>query len=82
MGVLTAGHDETAARLSDLIDHELSGLRRRRVERHLRRCESCRALMRSLATTVERLRALAHDLPPRPELAERVVGRLRTEEAT
>jgi len=82
MGVLTADHDETAAHLSDLIDDELGALRRSRIERHLRRCEGCRALMRSLATTVERLRGLARDLPPHPDLAERVVGRLRAEEAT
>jgi anti-sigma factor RsiW len=81
MGVLTADHDETAAHLSDLIDDELGGLRRSRVERHLRRCEGCRALMRSLASTVERLRGLASDLPPQPQLAERVVGRLRAEGA-
>jgi anti-sigma factor RsiW len=82
MGVLTAGHDETAAHLSDLIDHELSGLRRSRIERHLRRCEGCLALMQSLASTVDRLRGLARDLPPQPELAEPIVRRLRAEQAT
>lgn len=81
MGVLTASHEETAAHLSDLIDDELSGIRRSRIERHLRRCEGCLALMRSLASTVERLRGLRRDLPPQPQLAERVVGRLRAEKA-
>jgi anti-sigma factor RsiW len=82
MGLLTAGHDETAAHLSDLIDDELGTIRRGRIERHLRDCDGCRALLRSLTSTVDRLRALARDLPPQPRLAERVVGRLRAEGAT
>jgi anti-sigma factor RsiW len=81
MGVLTASHDETAAHLSDLIDHELSAIRRSRVERHLRGCEGCRALLRSLSSTIDRLRGLARDLPPQPQLAERIVARLGAEAA-
>jgi anti-sigma factor RsiW len=81
MGVLTASHEETAAHLSDLIEHELGAIRRSRIERHLRGCDGCRALLRSLTSTVARLRALARKLPPQPQLAERVVGRLRAEGA-
>lgn len=76
-----ASHDETAAHLSDLIDDELHGIRRSRVERHLRRCEGCRALLSSLAATIERLRGLSRDLPAHPDLADRIVGRLRAEGA-
>jgi predicted anti-sigma-YlaC factor YlaD len=80
MGVLTANHDETAAHLSDVIDNELGGVRRRRIERHLRHCEGCRALLRSLASTVERLRDLSlRELPADPGLAQRVVAQLRAE---
>jgi predicted anti-sigma-YlaC factor YlaD len=81
MGILTASHEETAVHLSDLIDLELSGLRRRRIERHLRDCEGCRALLRSLTSVVDRLRDLARDLPPQPQLADEIVGRLRAEGA-
>jgi predicted anti-sigma-YlaC factor YlaD len=77
MGVLTASHNETAAHLSDLLEDDLGGIRRSRVERHLRRCEGCRAVLSSLAATIERLRGLAPDLPAHPELADRIVGRLR-----
>lgn len=80
MGVLSASHDETAAHLSELIDDELSGIRRSRVERHLRRCEGCRALLRSLVSTLERLRGLSRpDVPANPALAELVVAQLRGE---
>jgi anti-sigma factor RsiW len=82
MGILTASHEETAAHLSNLIDHELGTIRRSRIERHLRGCDGCRALLRSLASTVDRLRALARDLPPQPQLADQVLGRLRAEGAT
>jgi anti-sigma factor RsiW len=81
MGLLTATHDETASHLSDLVDQELGAIRRRRIERHLRGCDGCRALLRSFTSTVERLRALARDLPPQPQLVKRVVGRLRAEGA-
>jgi anti-sigma factor RsiW len=81
MGLLTASHDETAAHLSDLIDHELGSIRRRRIERHLRACDGCRALLSSFSSTVDRLRTLARDLTPQPQLAERVVARLRAEGA-
>jgi anti-sigma factor RsiW len=82
MGVLAASHEETAAHLSDLIDRELGAIRRRRIERHLRDCDGCRALLRSLTSTVDRLRALARNLPSQPQLADRVLGRLRAEGET
>jgi anti-sigma factor RsiW len=83
MGALTASHEETAARMSDLIDGELRGLRRSRVERHLRRCEGCRALLRSLSATVERLRDFSRrDMQADPALADRVVARLQEETAS
>jgi anti-sigma factor RsiW len=80
MGLLAASHEETAEHLSDLIDDELSRIRRSRIERHLRGCEGCRALLRSLTATVERLRGLARrDIAPDPRLADRVVAQLRGE---
>jgi predicted anti-sigma-YlaC factor YlaD len=83
MGVLTASHEETAAHLSDVIEAELSAVRRSRIERHLRRCEGCRALLRSLTSTVERLRDLSRrDVPANPGLAEQVVAQLRAEPAS
>jgi anti-sigma factor RsiW len=83
MGVLTAGHEETAAHLSDLVDGELSGFRRSRVERHLHRCDGCRALLRSLAATVERLRDFSRrEMQADPALADRVVARLQAETAS
>jgi anti-sigma factor RsiW len=83
MGVLTASHDETAAYLSDVIDGELRRIRRSRIERHLRSCEGCRALLRSLTSTVERLRGLSpRDFAAQPGFAERVVAQLRQEAAS
>jgi predicted anti-sigma-YlaC factor YlaD len=80
MGILTANHDETSAHLSDVIDDELSGIRRSRIERHLRRCAGCRALLRSLASTVERLRDLSRrEVATDPGFAERVVAQVRGE---
>jgi anti-sigma factor RsiW len=80
MGLLTADHEETAAHLSALVDRELGTIRRSRIERHLRHCAGCRALLQSLVSTIDRLRALTHDLPAQPQLADRIVGRLRAEE--
>jgi anti-sigma factor RsiW len=83
MGILTASHDETAAYLSDVIDDELRRIRRSRIERHLRGCEGCRALLRSLTSTVERLRDLSRrDVPASPRFTERVVAQLRQEAAS
>jgi anti-sigma factor RsiW len=80
MGLLTADHDETAEHLSALIDLELGAIRRSRIERHLRGCDGCRALLQSLVSTIDRLRALRRDLPAQPKLADRVIGRIRAEE--
>jgi predicted anti-sigma-YlaC factor YlaD len=80
MGLLTASHEETAAYLSDVIDDELRRIRRSRIERHLRGCEGCRALLRSLASTVERLRDLSRrEVAANPGFADRVVAQLRQE---
>jgi anti-sigma factor RsiW len=83
VGILTASHEETAAHLSDVVDDELSRIRRSRIERHLRRCEGCQALLRSFASTVERLRGLSRrEVPANPALAEQVVAQLRAEPAS
>jgi predicted anti-sigma-YlaC factor YlaD len=66
-----------------MIDGELSRMRRSRIERHLRRCEGCRALLHSLASTVERLRDVSRRrIPADPGLAERIIEQIRTEAAS
>ena len=72
--------EETYDSLSDHLENELRGLRKRRVLNHLARCERCRALMLSLKNAVEQIRTLARVQPPlAPSLADAVVGRIRHE---
>ncbi len=73
---------ETGEQLSDHLDGTLQRGRARRVARHLRYCRRCRALYRSLADTVERVRALGRDdaeREPSDSVAETVVERIRRE---
>jgi anti-sigma factor RsiW len=69
---------ETADSLSGYLEDDLSFSRRRRVARHLRGCIQCRALLRSLAWTIERLRGLGSEAAP-GSAAEAVVERIRSE---
>jgi predicted anti-sigma-YlaC factor YlaD len=78
--VLYGSCAETGARLSDYLEGELRGFRRFRVAGHLARCERCRAVLASLARTVEQLRALGRDQPEIDSVAETVVDRIRREE--
>lgn len=69
-----------SALMSEYAEDDLGPVRRRRVGRHLRRCERCRAVYRSLLRTIGALRALAEHQPPaRPELADVVVRRIEAE---
>lgn len=75
-----ASHEETGESLSDLVDGELQGWRRLRVLRHLRKCEHCQAVYRSLLRTLEALRdAGAVDPAPQPALVDDVLDRIRRE---
>jgi anti-sigma factor RsiW len=70
---------ETADNLSGYLEDDLSFSRRRRVARHLRGCIQCRALLRSLAWTVEQLRGLGRSEAAPGSVAETVVERIRSE---
>jgi anti-sigma factor RsiW len=67
---------ETGEHLSEYLDGELRGVRRRRVLRHLERCELCQAVLRSLTRTIDRLRALG-DVAPAPSVVPVVIERIR-----
>ena len=71
---------ETREHLSEHMEGELRGLRRFRVLGHLARCERCRAVLASLARTVEHLRALGRDEPEIDSVADTVVERIEREE--
>ena len=80
MELVVGSCEETSERLSDRLEGTLSGVQRWRVSLHLARCDRCRALLRSLAGTVEQLRLLAQsDFQP-PEttsVVDKVVERIR-----
>jgi hypothetical protein len=70
---------ETADNLSGYLEDDLPFSRRRRVARHLRGCIECRALLRSLAWTIEQLRGLGRSEAGSASVAETVVARIRGE---
>jgi hypothetical protein len=73
--------DETRDRLSAHLEGALSGHEARRVLRHLARCPHCREALRSLARTVDGLRALGSAdayAPGRPSVVAAVVARIRS----
>jgi anti-sigma factor RsiW len=70
-------HEWTHARLSDYLDGDLSDAERRRVEEHIGMCPQCRKVLATLRRTLKDLTGLGRDAPP--GLADRVIGRLRTE---
>ena len=79
--VLNGSCAETGESLSDHLEGELGGLRKRRVLRHLERCERCRAVLASLERALEHLRALGRiEAAPRPALADAVLQRIQAEE--
>jgi predicted anti-sigma-YlaC factor YlaD len=72
--------EETAEHLSDHLEDEVRGLRRRRILRHLARCALCRAAFESLRRTVNELRQLGRaELTPAPQLADAVIERIQYE---
>jgi predicted anti-sigma-YlaC factor YlaD len=80
-GVLYGSCAETREYLSAHLEGELRGFRRFRVLGHLARCERCRAVLASLARTIDELRALGRDDADVGSVADAVVDRIRQEEA-
>lgn len=73
---------ETRERLSDHLEGDLAGREQKRVLRHLARCRHCRAILESLARTLDHVRSLGQiDVPaPAPvSTADAVVERIRRE---
>ena len=70
---------ETAENLSGYLEDELRFSLRRRVARHLRGCIECRALLRSLAWTIEQLRGVGRSEAAPGSVAETVLERIRGE---
>lgn len=75
---------ETRERLSDHLEGDLTGREQKRVLRHLARCRHCRAILESLARTLDHVRSLGQvDVPaPAPatvSTADAVVERIRRE---
>lgn len=70
---------ETRDRMSDYLDGELAARNLVRVQRHLSRCEHCRALLESLSRMVEQLRSLGstEQTAPAPATLRAVVARIR-----
>jgi hypothetical protein len=72
-------HEELRERLSAYLEADLDASERARVEEHLSGCPDCRREYRELRHTVDLLRGLpAPDSPP--DLADRVIARLRAGE--
>lgn len=74
-------HDRVQARLPQFVDEELSGVRRRLVARHLRRCEQCRdeelrqrAVADELAALARTQVAAAEATAPPPELLDQLLA--------
>ncbi|MFO7573270.1 MAG: zf-HC2 domain-containing protein [Gaiellaceae bacterium] len=55
--------EETRALMSDYVDGDLDDELRRRVERHVRFCPRCHAVLGNLRETLARLRGLGDDRP-------------------
>jgi anti-sigma factor RsiW len=71
-------HRWTHAHLSDYLDADLDRAERRRVEQHLGLCPQCRRVLATLRRTLRGLRDLG--APPRPEVANGVIERLRDQD--
>jgi predicted anti-sigma-YlaC factor YlaD len=79
--LLHGSHEETQRLMSARAEHELRGYTRWRVARHLVKCEMCRSLYQSFLEALRGLRALgSEEPPPKPEIADSVVARIRASE--
>jgi predicted anti-sigma-YlaC factor YlaD len=71
---------ETRELLSDYVEGELQPRTRRRVVGHLLMCRRCRAVLRSLRTTIAGLNTLGRAEPaPDPTVVDSVIARVRSE---
>jgi predicted anti-sigma-YlaC factor YlaD len=76
--LLHGSHEETQRLMSEHAEGELRGYTRWRVSRHLVKCDMCRALYQSFLEALRGLRALGRQAPPpKPEIADAVVARIR-----
>jgi predicted anti-sigma-YlaC factor YlaD len=73
---------ETLDHLSDYLEDELDARTRRRIVRHLARCERCRAMRESLSRTLEQLTSLGtmEQVAPAPATVNSVLERIQLEE--
>ena len=72
---------ETRELLSDYVDGELKPGTRRRIVGHLLMCRRCRAVLRSLRATIERLHAIGPANPePDAAVADSVITRIRADD--
>lgn len=78
----TASCEETRERMSDYLEGELAERERKRVFRHLARCERCRAVLESLTRALDQLRALGRldAAQPSSVTVEAVVERIRRDD--
>ena len=72
-------HEELRERLSAYLEADLDPSEQARIEEHLAGCPDCRREYRELRHTVDLLRGLPAPDPP-PDLADRVIARLRAGE--
>jgi predicted anti-sigma-YlaC factor YlaD len=82
MRLWVATCDETRERLSDHLEGALPRREQKRVLRHLARCRHCRAILDSLARTLDHLRSLAQFQVPATApvaTADAVIERIRRE---
>lgn len=80
MNRFVASCAETRNLLSDYAEGELKPRARRRVFRHLLTCRRCRAVLRSLRTTIAGLNAIGRtEAAPDPAAADSVIARIRAE---
>lgn len=71
-------HRWTHARLSDYLDHELDASQLPRFEDHVGICPHCQRVLATLRRTLDSLRGLS-STDSRPDLADSVIDRLRSE---
>jgi predicted anti-sigma-YlaC factor YlaD len=73
---------EARDRLSDFLEDELDARTRRRIVRHLARCERCRAMRESLSRTLEQLRSLGtvEQVATAPATVSSVLERVQRED--
>jgi putative zinc finger protein len=76
---LTGRRHPRQAQLSRYLDGELRGDERERLEDHLLRCERCRRLLASLASSLRALASLPQ--PEAPGLAEGIIAEIRAADA-